>query len=38
MASVDPIEGEQNKPSAAHSADFPLLSDPDKKTAGPMAS
>ena len=35
MASVDPIEGEQgNKAFAeAHKADFPLLSDPDKKTA-----
>jgi thioredoxin-dependent peroxiredoxin len=35
MASVDPIEGEQGNKAfaAAHSADFPLLSDPDKKTA-----
>lgn len=35
MASVDPIEGEQgNKAFAeAHKADFPLLSDPTKKTA-----
>ena len=35
MASVDPIEGEQGNKAfaAAHNADFPLLSDPDKKTA-----
>ena len=35
MASVDPIEGEKgNKAFAeAHKADFPLLSDPTKKTA-----
>src|SRR4029450_8187679 len=35
MASVDPIDGEQgNKAFAeAHKADFPLLSDPSKKTA-----
>jgi peroxiredoxin Q/BCP len=35
MASVDPIEGEKgNKAFAeAHSADFPLLSDPTKETA-----
>jgi thioredoxin-dependent peroxiredoxin len=35
MASVDPVEGEQgNKAFAeAHNADFPLLSDPTKKTA-----
>jgi thioredoxin-dependent peroxiredoxin len=35
MASVDPIEGEQGNKAfaAAHKADFPLLSDPDKKTA-----
>ena len=35
MASVDPLEGEQgNKAFAeAHKADFPLLSDPTKKTA-----
>jgi len=34
MASVDPIEGEKgNKAFAeAHKADFPLLSDPTKKT------
>jgi peroxiredoxin Q/BCP len=35
MASVDPIEGEQGNKAfaAAHNADFPLLSDPEKKTA-----
>jgi peroxiredoxin Q/BCP len=35
MASVDPIEGEQGNKAfaAAHKADFPLLSDPTKKTA-----
>jgi peroxiredoxin Q/BCP len=35
MASVDPVEGEQGNKAfaAAHNADFPLLSDPDKKTA-----
>jgi peroxiredoxin Q/BCP len=35
MASVDPLEGEQGNKAfaAAHNADFPLLSDPDKKTA-----
>jgi peroxiredoxin Q/BCP len=35
MASVDPIEGEKGNKAfaAAHNADFPLLSDPDKKTA-----
>lgn len=35
MASVDPIEGDQGNKAfaAAHNADFPLLSDPDKKTA-----
>jgi thioredoxin-dependent peroxiredoxin len=36
MASVDPLEGEEgNKAFAqAHNADFPLLSDPTKATAG----
>src|SRR3954449_813964 len=35
MISVDPLEGEQGNKAfaAAHNADFPLLSDPDKKTA-----
>ena len=35
MASVDPLEGEQGNKAfaAAHKADFPLLSDPTKKTA-----
>ena len=35
MASVDPIEGEQGTKAfaEAHKADFPLLSDPTKKTA-----
>src|SRR6476661_10436163 len=35
MASVDPLDGEQGNKAfaAAHNADFPLLSDPDKKTA-----
>jgi peroxiredoxin Q/BCP len=35
MASVDPLEGDQGNKAfaAAHNADFPLLSDPDKKTA-----
>ena len=35
MASVDPIEGEKGNKAfaAAHNADFPLLSDPDKTTA-----
>jgi len=35
MASVDPIEGDQGNKAfaAAHNADFPLLSDPEKKTA-----
>ena len=35
MASVDPLEGEQGNKAfaAAQKADFPLLSDPDKKTA-----
>jgi peroxiredoxin Q/BCP len=35
MASVDPIEGEQGNKAFAetHKADFPLLSDPTKKTA-----
>ena len=35
MASVDPIEGEQGSKAfaEAHKADFPLLSDPTKKTA-----
>ena len=35
MASVDPLEGEQGNKAfaAAHNADFPLLSDPDKTAA-----
>jgi peroxiredoxin Q/BCP len=35
MASVDPLEGEQGNKAfaAAHNADFPLLSDPDKSVA-----
>jgi thioredoxin-dependent peroxiredoxin len=35
MASVDPLDGEKGNKAfaAAHNADFPLLSDPDKKTA-----
>jgi peroxiredoxin Q/BCP len=35
MASVDPLEGEQGNKAfaAAHNADFPLLSDPDKTVA-----
>jgi thioredoxin-dependent peroxiredoxin len=35
MASVDPLEGDQGNGAFAteHSADFPLLSDPDKRTA-----
>jgi peroxiredoxin Q/BCP len=35
MASVDPVDGEKGNKAfaAAHNADFPLLSDPDKKTA-----
>ena len=35
MASVDPLEGDQGNQAFAteHGADFPLLSDPDKRTA-----
>ena len=35
MASVDPLEGDQGNQAFAteHDADFPLLSDPDKRTA-----
>ena len=36
MISVDPLEGDQGNKAfaAAHNADFPLLSDPTKETAG----